>query len=795
MKIQTANNTLGPNSLLSKRNSCNNNHLYEKHDSFSRAERLSLPVHFESGKNYIKVVSFTGLKNPVSALKPALQMRVTGVTRFQDNMDPQKIKDHLLFNINRLADSKWKDGDPINFVIEEGNKAMIQLFSPKHGRLGRVPDEIAPSIVKLLEKNPKDFKFELSNIVAGSTKGAPTIGLRVNLRYHGKNPEKAQAAFTEVLNNPNAAEKVFLYQPVKSPNDILKEILDYETHINGPKAAEQMEKSISNISKEIDSPENKKILYIGHCKPDGDTLGCILGLNNATKMVHPQKMVDCAVDDEVTGLFRHKLPGIDDNVKHPYSERKIALLKEELSSLLKNSGDKAEINKVRTALANARNPRLTLDPKEKYDLVVLLDVPSPARFSDGFKDYIKNAKKVIYIDHHPLKQEEWQKAVEKTGLDMNEIIKNNLAWIAERVPAATQQATIIASKLLPERNPLNPDNIVKTINSKKRNPQLNATVASFVTGMWTDTGGFGRTANLLPEDIVDKLGKHVPIQDRPNFWPEGLSKWLFKLTNGDIDKKWMREELTYDINDEKISTKLLSARDKMVECAKKNQYENKNIGLGSLTASFDEQQEILKFAQIKEPETSLLDVQNAFKYSEIMNDFRNSSKAGAPIGERSKKVVIGPYDKDKIAVFVCESEKVGTINTEGKKSLNNALRFSFRSKEGTIHAELLALLFNGGGHGNAAGGGLVGKDITLNSTFNAIIGGKKAVNPEKIYAALIKNYEIMNNKDLSTLEKETAKLKIELVQDEKGKKPVELIEEVVKRIRAHEDKPLGRNNK
>lgn len=769
-------------------------------DRFNKSGMPVSQISFQSGKNYLKVATSLKLKNPLEGIKPALQMRVRGVKRFQDNMDPEFISKHNTFSINRLADSNWADGDPLEFKTcivknSEGiDEERINLSSPKFGKIGRVHSEIAPKIIELLKSNPDDFRFELSNIVAGTTKGAPTIGLRVNLLYTGTNPKleaKAQKAFHDVLNAPEVAEKAFFYQPKTSPDEVLKQILGFEEKENGVEAAKQMETVISNIVREIS--EAKKILVIGHCKPDGDTIGCSLGLKNSINMVYEDKQVDCAIADEIPGLFRSKLPGIDNEIKQPYSEAKISLLEKELQTAIDGSADKTAIAKLNFDLARAKDKTLHLDPNEKYDLVILMDIPTPTRFSSDFKDYMKNADKTIYIDHHPLKHGEWNSTIDSIGVDMNQIIKNNLAWIAERVPAATEMVTIIASKLNPTKNPLSSANYIKTANSKNVDSRLKAAVASLTAGMMTDTGGFSRTANLLPTDIINKAGKLVPLQNRPNFSPEGLSKWLFSLTDNTINKKWLREEITYDIKDE--------ARELMLEYANKHKIVNDDIGLGAIAATFDEMHEVLnvannaELAQNDAPITNFLDIQNAFKYSEVMGDLRSSAiEHGTKLGEQP-----GPYDKDKIAVFVCESEKAGqtayreiydekemerkVIEIPAEQVKENALRFSFRSQEGTIHAELLASLFSGGGHGGAAGGHIRGKDVTLDSRFVVKVDGKRVTDKEKLYEILQNNYKVMHDKDFSSEDKEMLCSKIELIKDDKGENPLEIINGLVNEIR------------
>jgi len=814
MQINSTKNVLSQNSPLFQKNrntypgvSNNNQDRFGNSTAVSTSLISSHAVANFMNLNSLKAINFMGYKTPQIETQPVLEMRVTGVTNFQDNLassedDKKKMEDmdqsYNQMSINKLDRSDWKDGDELSFEIEGESKKKIMesddddkpkikkskgkkkivLYSKQFGEIGRVPDEIAPRIMPLLSAEPENFKFELSNLIAGKTKGASTIGLRVNLIYTGSSPnlqDKARNAFNDVLNDPNAAKKVLIYQSMTTPSENLDIILAQEEKENGIESARKMEKTVHSIAKEIDNPKNHNILIVGHCKPDGDTIGSILGLKHAIDLVHPGRNVDCSIDDELTGLFRHKLPGIDESIRKPYSEDKIDLLRRELKAKKATYTDYSEIKDLEDALAAAKDKKNHLSVDKKYDLVILMDIPTPSRFSSGYKDYIENANKVIYIDHHPFREDEWDKAMDKTGIDMSKISKNNLAWIAERVPAATQMATIIASKLAPGSNPM--DSRVGTQSlSPKEKMLINGMAASFVTGMSTDTGGFTRTANLIPSDIEDENGKKHPVQSRPNFYPEGMSKWLFDLTDGAIDKKWLRDEITYDI--------VGKGREQMIEDLIKNQQSFKEVGLGCIKASYDDLQDILKTEKTidNQPETKFLDVANAMKYSEIMSELENSleEKRG---GELLLEEEVGPFDKDKIAVFVSESEREGEINTEGKKSTADALRFSFRSKEGTIHSELIATLFNGGGHGNAAGGHLRGHNVDLNTTFSVEIDGEKVTDSRKIYSAVKDNYDILNDRELSTEEKKELRKKVELVKDSEGQLPTEIIQDFVGQIR------------
>lgn len=765
-------------SLNLERKEQNNVLTYISQDKFSKTKISAPYISFQSGKNYLKIATSIELKNPLESIKPALQMKVRGVKNFQDNMDPELMEEHDMFSINRLADSKWEEGDRLNFDFKPGpNEEMITLSSPKFGEIGHVPNEIAQKIIDLLKIEPKKFHFELSNTVAGNTKSTPTIGLRVNLLYDGTNSKvktQAQEVFNEVLNDPEIAKSktVFLYQPETSLEEALNQLLSFEEKEHGIEAAAKMKAGISNIVEEISKA--KKILGVGHCKPDSDTIGGGYGLKTSIEMNYEDKKVDFAIADEIPDLFKHYLPEIKHEIKQPYSEEKINFLEKELKSAIKKSANKALINKLSYDLERAKDKSLHLDPNEKYDLVILIDIPTPSRFTSEFKNYIQNAKKVIYIDHHPLRPEEWNQTANYTGVNMDQILKNNLAWVADQAPAAAEMIAIIASKLNPTKNPLNSANYIKTVNSQVANPKLNATVASLTAGICTDTSNFARTANLLTENIKDKSGNTVPIQDRPNFSPEGLSKYLFRLTKNAINKRFIRNELVFSLTDKE---------NKILEYSTKNKYENKNLGWGCTKASWDELQDVFKAALEEDgPEVGFLTAVNDFKLSPVMNDLKNSVKQRGQEG----KEVAGPYDEDKIAVFICESEKEGEKNTENEISSTNALRFSFRSQDGTNHAELLASLFNGGGHGSAAGGHIKSKGVNLQSRFTVKINDKEVTDRSELYDVLNKNYTIMHNRKISDETKKTLCSKIELEQNDKGESPMEIIDGIVREIRMKE---------
>lgn len=746
------------------------------------------------------VVTFTGLTNP-PLTPPALQMKVVGVTAHQAQIEGSDIisKDD---NINRLADSQWKDGQPVTFQINNTNQGIkIFLSVPGFGKIGRVPDDIAPTLAKLMQKSPQSFHFELSNVIAGTTKGAETIGLRVNLIYDDKNPDKkanVNKVFNSLLDDPKCSKALLLYQPKTSPEEVLKLMLDYEAKTKSPEAAKKMEEVVNNIVSTIKDPNNKRILLVGHCKPDGDTLGCVLGMKNAISLMDPSKQVDCSVDDKIPGLFRHKMPGIDGEIKQPHNLERLQKIKDTLTTLEarpKSKHTDTQIELLKRELDFMQNPDNLLDQNAKYDLVITMDLPTPERFTNKFKKYFDEAKKVIYIDHHPQRLDEWQNGLSKTGLDMDKVHDNKLAWVADTVPAATQLVAVIGNKLLPVLQDIG--NRTKKARDVFTEPgqmdKLNAYIAALVTGMSTDTGAFTRTANLLPEHVIDpETNMPVPVQKRPNFWPEGMSKWLMDLTRT-INKKWLREEISWDISDEARDNLTDSAREKMLKASLAGKTIYKDLSLGLVEVSYDKMTDIWEAQLQQEPDSTFLDIQNAFKYSEVMGTLRadpekvyksNSSKESDPntpktTRELAKEDYKGDYDHDRIAVFICQDKKAGELDEKLEVATQNGLRLSLRSNEGTTHAEILASLFGGGGHGGASGGRIDLPGIEIDSPLAVKIDGKIERNYAAILQALQDNYDITNKKDGGTKKRHQT----EVVIDQNGVPCRELIKNIVTNIK------------
>ena len=747
-------------------------------------------------------VSFRGkIADPLETKDgtPTIQMRVRGTSNHQLGglgASVNAVDDSVL----KLADSNWQDGDTLNWSISTNDKgSQILLSHPVYGQIGRVPDEVAGEIMPMLMDNKNSFKFELSNVIAGTSKGAATIGLRTNLKCTSKDPklkERAKTTFDKLLNSKehSISRHVMLYQPSVSPEQILKRMLQVEESEKNLGAAREINEAVKNIADEIKSPQNNRILILGHCKPDGDTLGSMIALKTAIKSSYPQKNIDCAVDDKIPGLFRKKLPGINE-VKRPYNPEKIKSLKSSISRLEANGSqtakDQAEM--LRKDLADLENPKNLFDasplfgkPKKKYDLVITVDVPTPQRFSGAFKDYIEDSKRQVYIDHHPLRIDEWNGQKDVTGLDVKKIKNDGLALICDSVPAAAQLIGVVTNKA---------DMVNGMFSSRPEDAKKYA--AAIITGISTDTGSFTRTANLLPQH------SKMPVQQRPNYYPEGMSKWFvdkFDKRAG-VDKKWLRENITYDIPDHEISRVSLNAgeespRDLMLQYALDGREMYPELGLGIINVDYDQMYDVFSQSLKQDKDITLLDIQNGFKYSEVMNSLKSNPKDSAQLvrsaGSLSaiaEQTYTSKYDEDRIAVLVIQDRKKDFMTENSDIASQNGLRLSFRSSDTSDHAELLASLFGGGGHGGASGARVDLPNVSVDTPLVVKIDGKVEKDAEKIYKTIRKNYDIMHDSSIDVNRRAgmCQRVKVDLARNnDEGLTVSQLIQDVTQQIRINE---------
>ena len=265
--------------------------------------------------------------------------------------------------------------------------------------------------------------------------------------------------------------------------------------------------------------------------------------------------------------------------------------------------------------------------------------------------------------------------------------------------------------------------------------------------------------------------------------PEGLSKWFIDKLGNIIDKKWLRENIVYDISDHAVSIADKSPRDKMIQYAIKSRKIEPDVGVGFISMSYEDLYDIWEAARQADKKITFADVQNSIKYSEVMGALRESPKInGSRTGIVSYK---SPYQDDKIAVLILQDKKAGELAEDSRLFDTNSLRLSIRSQEGTNYAELLAGMFSGGGHASAAGARVELPNITVKSKIALLIDGKLQTNPYKIYNAIQDNYDIKHDKDISEERKSQLTHTIEVVETPEGKTIQSLITDVVKVIREY----------
>lgn len=646
--------------------------------------------------NLLHVVSFTGAAEfPIYGVKS----KVRGVKRHQKGL-------------RKLEASNWKDGDPLKLTRTNYNNLWVN--HPEFGTFGKLPPKVAGKLIPLMDKGYK-FKCELAEVVGGFV-GAPTLSLRVNiicddegentisgasidktwddlhkenalkayndakigdklqiinnndvLEIHhpsigllGEVPVKYNVTINEQVNsgaceatlskkdkNKNgniylkfdykstrtfdvtetkemikdvtavardivtdvkSKDFAFLYQPLEKPEEIVKTLVEDLPTINA-------------IAKEIEKA--KIILVVGHTSPDGDSIGCVLGLGNALK--HIDKDVDCCIDDNVPGLFRNNIPGLGLFKDHAVLK---CLLKP--FSILFNK----KLYNDDQLLKKAKD----LNPEKKYDLVIVMDTPTPKRVGK-INHFIKNKDtQLVVIDHHKLRQHEWDADKENTGIDLNEVRDKKLLWVNDQVAAATELVATLIQKVLPAK-------VLDSMSEKEKQK----IAIPIVAGMMTDSGGFMRGAEY-------KL--------------ESFAKYLMDWAG--FDKKWLRDNLTYNIPKE--------ARALMYDPEAIKIVEEKKFSYGSLQVPYNHLLKIYEEAKKHDKDVIKKDIVNEFKYSGIFGKLR---------------------DNNKIAVLLTQG---GSKEIDGE----DVVSISVRSEDKSNFAMQIAENFGGGGHGAAAGAGLSG---------------------------------------------------------------------------------------
>lgn len=718
--INPINIFLNPN-IQSQRNRINKSYLANpKEDSIELPKNI---INVSKTKNVTRV-SFNGkLTNPNI---PAIQMRLYNVSRHQKTLNdnnPYQEDD----NIDRLSESNWKDEKKLDFkIVKRNDIEEISVIDPDFGEIGTVPNTIANEIINYLKAYKKDFEFTLANVVAGNNKEISTTGIKVNLKYRGRDKRvdyNTNKMFSKLLNSPKDSVRSFVlpYQPITSPDEILRRIFSETNKKYGQEAANDLEKTVETICDEINNPENKKILLVGHTYPDGDTIGCLLGMEAAITNTYPDKQVDCLIDGVIPKLFNESILGIEK---------------------IKNNTDTKD-----------------------YDLVMFMDISSPDSYSSKYKEYADNAKNIIFIDHHLNRNSKWDDKKDKTGIDMSKIQQENMKLILPEIPAASELVAILVNKagLL--------NSLVKNVEKSRQ------FLAAIITGISMDTGIFTRISNISGEDVNKK------VEHRPNYAPEGLVKWLIRQQGNNINKKWIRENVIYNL---KSSTNIIDNDDFRSHL---HNYLNNStqiypdLGLGFIGVSYDEINNLYNKAKKIDDTIELTDIKKSIKFSEAFSNLKKGIKVEEDNDSRTISHIYNKWGTNRITVLIFQDEKKGEINEDNKISDCNRLKISIRSLQGTNYAAIIAELFNGGGHSSAAGARLQLEDIGLNTKLAVKIDGEIEKNPQTIYEKLIHNCEIKQSTNPDSILKQKPLYNFEIIKDSNGKNVYDLIADVVTEIR------------
>ena len=726
-------------------------------------------------------VSFTGnFQNPVEA---GVQFKVAGVTRHQKGMAGA----HAMAtddNLVKLAKSDWRDGQKLDYTYDETTK-NITLTDPKFGEIGTVPAPVAESFMNVINTDKDNFQFELTNVTGGVTSDFPIIAAKANLKYVGSDAkirENAQNTFNSLIDSKDAkvSSSVSAYQPDFSPKQVLERIFDIEGKRNGLGEVRKIKDAVDTIVKEIQDPKNKNILVLGHCTPDGDTVGCVIGMKAALQGAYPDRVVDASIDDDIPNSFS-KVPGVED-IKRPYNAKAVNSVKKNIEMLEKstNPAAKQQIETLKKELARLSDKSKMFDPDtvdgkdaKKYDLVIMLDTPTEGRSSRAFKPYFENAGKTIFIDHHPLKQAEWANAKANLGFDMNKTIQDKLALVVDSVPAATQIVTAVCDKagMLGEMFKNSAENAKKF-------------VAGIITGTQTDTCGYKNQANYHPSDAK------LPQSQKANYYPEGMSNYLMNKLDGDINKKWMRENLFYELPNNPV-TNNLGPKDAVLKMALRGREMYPEIGLGLMSVRYAVMDNILQEAKKQDENVQMTDVYNSFKNSEVMSALKANPMFTKPNlnpvtdAEKAAETYRSAYDNDRVAVFMAQNQVEGVVNKFSKIADKNMISFSFRSGGQTNAAQVLAAVFGGGGHAAAAGANLSMKGLDFKSKLTVKVDGQVA-SAKEIYDAANNNVNVSNNNKINFKDKAKMmkKIEIEMSNDGTGRTCGELIKDVLTELRA-----------
>ncbi len=739
--------------------------------------------------NTLRLIAFKGV-NYATVTTPKLPSIRTGL----DNSELYKNDVEKTKSITR--------GEALKFRLVEGNnntqdEVDIEVLSPTGKKLGDLPKYLTSKLGKKIQEEPDAYTFLLYGTV--SQKGSKPANVLTTIEYHGKNKAEIQELMNSVL-----------YKNIVTPEEVLGRILDYKKVLYGEEVGSEKIKeaqlAIDTIVKTIEDPANQKILLIGHNKPDGDTIGSCAGMKAALQLLGKQQ-VDIAIDDLAAGFLRNFVSTKEIKKSPEFEEKLKKGLNKRYQDIIDHKTDISTLSEIFSAQQTQEYYQKNisfLKKDDKYDLAIFLDVPSPGKVSPEILKYARNAKKVIYVDHHPIQKREWLKESDNNGLNLGNLTRDHLIWTEPKVPANTMLVSILVNKLLPN---IGSEFKIKEYNGtldKDKKELLNTLASSLVVGTITDTGGYKRNINRSNEDLS------VPQEKRITFAPQGLSDWLLNLTNGAETKRSIKNRMKYDlpnkvkfyfpqdyvdfyssepakeelmdieIPDPEVVTKTNDPEDnirkRIAEDVEKNTKVYPEIGLGISKIPYDSLKKFLYECNLYHPDINLRDVVGAYKFNRVTIALKYQSK--------DPKYKVDPkYEENKILATIRQDEVKGDITSSMGIADENSIGFSFRSHDGTNYALILATLFGGGGHNAAAGATLTMPEINMNSKLSVIVNGKKENSFKNIYNAAYKAYQenyLYPDKPNST--------KIEIIKDDNGYTAEEIVKKVVKEIREANNK-------
>ena len=221
------------------------------------------------------------------------------------------------------------------------------------------------------------------------------------------------------------------------------------------------------------------------------------------------------------------------------------------------------------------------------------------------------------------------------------------------------------------------------------------------------------------------------------------------------------------------------------------------LGVGVVSVSYDQMCEVWEDSLKHDSEFTLLDVQNGFKYCEVMGALKSdpskvnsqSNPKDSELQRQAKEMYSSPYDADKIAILAVQDKKAGFVTENSEVASMNGIRLSFRSADCSDHAELLASIFDGGGHGGASGGRIDLPGVEIDSKLVVMIDGKPEFDAKKVLNMARHNLDVLHDNNLTPEQKREQMHEVKVAINENGKEFPDLVADIVTQIRATQPKP------